>query len=103
MDKNIKLLIIGAGGLFVLFILLVGLISILGSSFGGTVAVIPIQGEIAYGSSDILSGSVVNPETIKKQIKDADEDASVSAILLDINSPGGTPVASTEIMEAVKN
>ncbi len=103
MDKNIKLLIIGAGGLFVLFILLIGIIAILGSSFGGTVAVIPIQGEIAYGSSDILSGSVVNPEIIKSQIKEAEEDSSVSAILLDINSPGGTPVASTEIMEAVKN
>jgi len=103
MDKNIKLLILGVSGLFVLFVLLIGTIAILSSSFGGTVAVIPIHGEIAYGSSDILSGSVVNPETIKKQMKDAEEDASVSAILLDINSPGGTPVASTEIMETVKN
>ena len=103
MDKNIKLLIIGAGGLLLLFILLIGIIVILGSSAGGTVAVIPIQGEISYGSSDILSGSVVNPETIKTQIKDAENDGSVSAILLEINSPGGTPVASTEIMGAVKN
>jgi protease-4 len=103
MDKNVKILIMGLGGLFVLLIFVVGVIAILSSSFGGTVAVIPIQGEIAYGSSDILGGSVVNPEIIKSQIKEAEEDSSVSAILLDINSPGGTPVASTEIMEAVKN
>ncbi len=103
MDKNIKLLIIGAGGLLVIFVLIIGVIAIIGSSLGGTVAVIPIQGEIAYASSDILGGSVANPDIIKSQLKQADEDGSVSAILLDINSPGGTPVASTEIMEAVKN
>lgn len=102
MDKNTKLLIIGAGGLLVLVTLLIGLIGILGSSFGGTVAVIPIQGEIG-GSSDLLGGSVVNPDTIKDQLRQAEDDGSVSAILLDINSPGGTPVASEEIMTAVKN
>lgn len=103
MDKNIKLLIIGAGGLLVIVILLIGVIAILGSSLGGTVAVIPIQGEIAYSSSDLLGGSVVNPEVVKNQLKEAENDGSVSAILLDINSPGGTPVASTEIMEAVRD
>jgi len=66
------------------------------------VAVIPIQGQIGYGSANMLSGSAVNPDTIKEQIRDAETDSSVSAILLDINSPGGTPVASEEIMNAVK-
>lgn len=103
MDNNIKLLIIGVGGLLVLFVLIIGAVAILGSSFGGTVAVVPIQGEIGYGSSDLLGGSVANPETIKNQINEADNDGSVSAILLDINSPGGTPVASEEIMDAIKN
>ncbi len=86
-----------------LFIILIGVILIIGSSLGGTVAIIPVQGEIAYSSSDILGGSISNPDAIKEQIKNAEDDGSVSAILLDINSPGGTPVASTEIMEAVKN
>lgn len=106
MDKNIKLLILGVTGLFALLILLVGvglMIGPIGPIFGGTVAVIPIQGEIGYASSDIFGGSVANPDTIKDQIKDAEEDPTINAILLDINSPGGTPVASTEIMGAVKN
>jgi protease-4 len=106
MDKNIKLLILGVAGLFALFILLVGvglMMGPIGPIFGGTVAVIPIQGEIGYASSDILGGSITSPDTIKDQIKDAEEDPTINAILLDINSPGGTPVASTEIMEAVKN
>jgi protease IV len=103
MDNNIKLLIIGVGSLLILFVLIIGAIAILGSSFGGTIAVIPIQGEIGYGSSDLLGGSVANPEIIKNQINEADNDGSVSAILLDINSPGGTPVASEEIMDEIKD
>lgn len=104
MDKNTKILLgLGISAIFILFIILIGIFALLGSSFGDTIAVIPIQGEIAYGSSDILGGTVVNPDTTKDLIKEAEEDDSVSAILLDINSPGGTPVASEEIMIAVKN
>jgi signal peptide peptidase SppA, 36K type len=102
MNKNAKILIIGLGGLSVMAIFALGMLVIISSSFGGTVAVIPIQGQIGYGSANMLSGSAVNPDTIKEQIRDAETDSSVSAILLDINSPGGTPVASEEIMNAVK-
>lgn len=108
MQKNIKILILGISGLFAIVIVLLTLMALLsipfGSTmtFGSTVAVIPIHGEIAYGQSNILSGEVVNPDIIKEQLKQADADSSVSAIVLDINSPGGTPVASEEIMNAVK-
>ena len=69
MDKNIKLLILGLTGLLVLCIVVVGAIVILSSAFGGgTVAVVPIQGEIAYSSSDILGGDVANPDVIKNEI-----------------------------------
>jgi len=102
MKKNTKFLLLGIGGLSVLTIFGLAILVVISSSFGGTVAVIPIQGEIGYSSSNVLGGSVVNPDTIKEQIKSAEADSSVSAILLDINSPGGTPVASEEIMNAVK-
>ncbi|WP_414468547.1 signal peptide peptidase SppA [Methanobacterium sp. ACI-7] len=103
MNNNMKLLIISVAGILVLVALLIGAIAILGSSLGGTVAVIHIQGEISYSQSDIFGGTSANPEIIKSQLKEADADESISSILLDINSPGGTPVASEEIMEAVKN
>ncbi|NYB52139.1 MAG: signal peptide peptidase SppA [Methanobacteriaceae archaeon] len=103
MNKNTKLLILGLGGLSVMAVFAVAMLAIISSSFGGTVAVVPIQGQIGYGSANVLGGSVVNPEKIKTQIRNAEEDSSVRAILLDINSPGGTPVASEEIMNAVKN
>jgi protease-4 len=102
-NKDAKLLLLGIGGLSVMALFAVAMLAMISSSFGGTVAVIPIQGEIGYESSDVLSGGVVNPDEIKQEIKNAEDDSSVSAILLDINSPGGTPVASEEIMTAVKN
>ncbi len=102
MKKNTKFLLLGIGGLLVLAICAGVMLVFISSSFGGTVAVIPIQGQIGYGSVNVLGGSTVNPDEIKEQIRNAEDDSSVSAILLEINSPGGTPVASEEIMNAIK-
>lgn len=62
------------------------------------IALIRIEGTI---SAD-RSGSSVNPEDIIKQLRKADKDDSVKAILLRINSPGGTAAASQEIYREVK-
>jgi protease-4 len=103
MDKNAKILLLGVGGLLFLVVLAVAMLVVVSSSWGGTVAVIPIQGEIGYSSSNVLGGGVVNPDVVKEQIRSAEDDGSVGAILLEINSPGGTPVASEEIMNEVRN
>ncbi|AIS32512.1 signal peptide peptidase SppA [Methanobacterium formicicum] len=103
MDKNAKILLLGVGGLSFLVVLAVAMLVVVSSSWGGTVAVIPIQGEIGYSSSNVLGGGVVNPDVVKEQIRSAEDDGSVGAILLEINSPGGTPVASEEIMNEVRN
>ncbi len=60
------------------------------------IAVVPIYGEI-------VSGGSADPTTLIKLIKKADGDFSTHAIILEINSPGGTVVASKEVAEAVKN
>ncbi len=63
---------------------------------------IPLQGEIGYGS--LQSGdNVISPEMIQEAISKAESDSSVSSILIDVNSPGGSPVASEEIMNIIKN
>ncbi|RJQ19949.1 signal peptide peptidase SppA [Candidatus Woesearchaeota archaeon] len=85
---------------FTLFIL-----SALGSALGeglkqGNVAVIPIKGLIANG--DIAFQSVADADDIVDLIEEAQESADIKAILLDIDSPGGTPVATDQIAHAVK-
>jgi len=110
-DTRLVLGIVGGGFLILILVIFIAIISLLGSSdqftngtsFGNTVAIVQVQGEIAYSQSSILGGGVATPQSITDGIKQAEEDSSVSAIVLDVNSPGGSPVASEEIMNAVKN
>jgi protease-4 len=66
-------------------------------AFGDSVAVIYIDREISGVSSGGLSGVVITPELIIGQLKKAEQDDSVKAIILRIDSPGGTASASEEI------
>ena len=106
MKKDSKIILsIIVGGSLVLLILLIGFLTFLGSTTntfkGNTIAVIPLQGEIAYGSTSLTGGSVITPENVEGAIQEAESDSTVSAILLDINSPGGSPVASEELMNII--
>lgn len=69
-------------------------------SFGEKIVVIKVEGEISSGGS-ILPIASASPEKINKLLDQADSDPSVSAVLLEINSPGGSPVASDEISKKI--
>ncbi|MDI6654796.1 MAG: signal peptide peptidase SppA, partial [Candidatus Hydrothermarchaeota archaeon] len=99
--------------LLLLLIALVG-VSILGAyvitkqdrefAFGDKVALIDIHGTISMSGDSSIFGEVrATPENFKKALKQAERDSSVKAILLDINCPGGSVVASGEIADAIKN
>lgn len=68
------------------------------------VAVIEIDGEIVSGSGGeniIFGGRYVGSETIARYIHKASDDVFVKAIILRIDSPGGSAVASGEIYKAL--
>jgi protease-4 len=96
------------GGLFTLFIGLVFiliLISIFKPSVDlmtGNVALIPVKGTISTGQGDMFSPNSIESQKIVDWIKDADENEKIEAILIEIDSPGGSPVASYEIADAIK-
>ncbi len=69
----------------------------------GNVAVIPITGLITTGDGDILSGIGTKSQSIVDLIEKADKSSKIKAILLEIDSGGGAPVASDEIAQAVKS
>jgi len=70
----------------------------------GNVAHIKVVGPIlSADSGGFMSSGVTVSTDVVKFIEKADENPEVSAILLEVNSPGGTPVASYEIVDAVKN
>ncbi len=69
----------------------------------GTVAVIPIQGVISVESPQgIFATQVASSTQITRWIEQANADKSVQAILLEINSPGGSAVASDEIVRTLQ-
>ncbi len=113
MKKDTKIIIsIIVGGLFILSLLMIGFLTLIGSFSsskfdsapnGDTVADIPLQGEIGYGTSSASGENIVSPEMMQDAISKAESDSSVSSILIDVDSPGGSPVASEEIMNTIKN
>jgi len=71
-------------------------------SLSGNVAVIPVKGVILGDDGDYLFDEVVSSEEAIELIEKAAENPNIKAIILEINSPGGSPVASEEIANAIK-
>ena len=70
---------------------------------GDAIALIHIEGVIAGTSGGGLTGSAVTPENVLSQLRQAKSDRSVKAVLLRVDSPGGTVAASEEIATEVAN
>ncbi len=68
------------------------------------IAVIKVEGVItdsSSSSSSLLGGSEATADSIISQIKEAKDDPNVKAIILSVNSPGGSVTASQMIQEKV--
>lgn len=65
---------------------------------GSAIAVVPVVGEIVDGEA---STGVAGGDTIAQHILDAASDSSVKAIVLRVDSPGGSVLASEQIRQAL--
>ncbi|MDO8587258.1 MAG: signal peptide peptidase SppA [Armatimonadota bacterium] len=67
------------------------------------IALVRISGVITAGQSSagLFGGSTAGSERIVKQLEKARLDDSVKAILLRINSPGGSPAGSQEVYDEI--
>lgn len=88
--------------LFVLFVILPLSLTLFDGSKLGNVAKIPIHGPLTVDGSNYLGQPTTSSETIVGFLKEAGEDPQIKAIVLEINSPGGSAVGSDEIASAVK-
>jgi protease-4 len=70
-----------------------------------TFAIVYGTGPVVVGKGDVGRGGnrVMASETVSDAIRDAALDPEVSAIILRLNSPGGSPLASDLIWRAVRN
>ena len=94
-------------GVFLFFVVVLPLVFSLiffdGAQLTGNVALIPISGVImTEESGSYFSSEVASSSEIVKSLHEAGENSQIKAIVLEINSPGGSAVASDEIGSAVK-
>ena len=70
----------------------------------GKIAVIPLKGPISMenGDGDFFSRGAIGSGSVINFIEAAASDNEIKGIILNINSPGGTVVASKEIVDAIK-
>jgi len=67
------------------------------------IAVLPIEGVILPYNGLTEFDLVVTPEMVSSFMDAAEADDSIEGVLIEINSPGGTPVASHRIAERLHN
>lgn len=68
----------------------------------GNVAVIPITGVITTEADGFGGGFAISDDIIAS-LEDARDDNNIKAVILEINSPGGSPVPSDDIARAVRS
>ena len=68
----------------------------------GNVALIQIKGTIMTGEGDFFSSSGVSSSSVVDKIERAGNDKSIKAVIFEIDSGGGGPVASEEIVKAIE-
>lgn len=106
MTGSARKIIIYIATVFILLSIIAGSMYIIlgGKDFGiseNRVEVIYVQGVMLTGSIPAGFG-IATSEEITKSLKDASEDDGVKAIVMRINSPGGSPAAAEEIVAAMK-
>lgn len=109
MKKNNIWVILGIlGGLWLIAVIAAGVFMFVYSDSSsinnkGNVAVIPVHGVISVQSSGSFSMEGITSDQVIANLKKANNNPNVKAIILDINSPGGSGVAADEIGQAIKS
>ena len=74
--------------------------SMASSGLGDAIAVIRLDGTIASTPADSFSLEGISPQNVQNMLQTAAENPDIKAVVVRINSPGGSVVASDEIYHA---
>lgn len=92
------------GVLILLFILSSVLAYFIDVDLADTIAIIPLRGTlVSTSSSSLLTADTITSDNLLKLLTEAEKNPAVRGIMLEINSPGGTVVASKEVVDKVKS
>ncbi len=93
-----KVIIIGMAVLLLVAVL----ISTSCIPIGNKIAVIPFSGSITSAGGSLLFGPTITPDLVREQLGKAEKDMTVKAVVLRIDSPGGTVAACQEILKEIE-
>lgn len=97
--KSLGILAVVAVIVAVLAVVVMTVVQPFGES-GSDVAVVRVEGTIVTG--DVSDGTYAGSEYIGREIRTAADDPHVSAIVLRVESPGGSPAAAQEIIRDIE-
>ncbi len=66
------------------------------------IAVVSLTGAIVSDEGSLFAGPSITPELVKEYLRRAERDATVKAIVLRVDSPGGSVPPSLEILEEIE-
>lgn len=69
----------------------------------GNIGVITLTGAIAEGSADAFGGFAITPAAVHQLLASAEADPGIAAVVLRIESPGGSVAASQEIGAMIRD
>ncbi|MFH1972159.1 MAG: signal peptide peptidase SppA [archaeon] len=98
--KNKKYIIIALVISVIIFLAL--MTCIINTEVGDKIAVIPVKGMITLNGGNSLLQTTTSGNEISEKIKEANEDPQIKAIVLEINSPGGTVQGSKVVADTLK-
>jgi protease-4 len=73
-----------------------------GGGYGANVAVIPVEGVLVANDDGSFGSGVAASDTLLEDIRKAEGESSIKAVIFRINSPGGSAVASDEVATAIR-
>ena len=90
--------------LAILFLVSLGASKLLSIEIGNKIAIVKIQGAISSDSMKIpFQTSIATSSKIVEYLEAAEKSKAIKGIILEINSPGGTVLASKDIADKVKS
>ena len=66
------------------------------------IAVLPVAGTIAPEGPVAPGSATATPDTLRNQLRQATRDASVRAVIIEVNSPGGGVVPTDQMHESIQ-
>ncbi|PIN68597.1 signal peptide peptidase SppA [Candidatus Woesearchaeota archaeon CG11_big_fil_rev_8_21_14_0_20_43_8] len=103
MEDRWKTLIFIVAGLWLLSLVISYAFSFMwGDVAAGNIAIIDLHGVISVDGGSLFDQGSVSSDDMIQLIEEADKNEDVKGIIIDINSPGGSAVASEEIARAIK-